>query len=119
MSYLTEELTSLKKLLDQGIITQEEFDAKKAQILSAPVAGIYEQQPFQGYGDAPKDEGSTGGWAVLGFFFPIVGLILYLVWRDTKPLSAKAAGRGALIGFVVGVLLYVFSAAVLSFSFVR
>ena len=30
---LSEELTKLKSLLDKGIITQEEFDAKKAQLL--------------------------------------------------------------------------------------
>lgn len=30
---LTTQLTELKSLLDQGILTQAEFDAKKAQIL--------------------------------------------------------------------------------------
>ena len=53
----------------------------------------------------PVEEGSTGGWAVLGFFFPLVGLILYLAWIDTKPKSAKAAGKGAIIGFIVGIVL--------------
>ena len=51
------------------------------------------------------EEGSTGGWAVLGFFFPLVGLILYLAWIDTKPKSAKAAGKGALIGVIIAVIL--------------
>lgn len=51
------------------------------------------------------EEGSTGGWAVLGFFFPLVGLILYLAWSDTKPKSAKAAGKGALIGVIIAVIL--------------
>ena len=27
-----------------------------------------------------KKEGSKFGWGVLGFFFPLVGLILFLVW---------------------------------------
>lgn len=43
---------------------------------------------------------------VLSFFFPLVGLILFLVWRDQKPLSAKAAGKWAIIGVVVIVVLY-------------
>ena len=30
---ITAQLTELKSLLDQGILTQEEFDAKKRQIL--------------------------------------------------------------------------------------
>ena len=37
----------------------------------------------------------------LGFFIPIVGLILYLVWKDQTPLKAKSAGKGALIGAIV------------------
>lgn len=47
-------------------------------------------------GDAPNM-----GFAVLGFFFPIVGLILYLVWHTDYPLKAKSCGKGALIGFCV------------------
>lgn len=44
------------------------------------------------------------GWGLLGFCFPIVGLILYLVWRQDKPNNAKAAGIGAIIGFVLGLI---------------
>jgi uncharacterized membrane protein YvbJ len=51
-------------------------------------------------------EGSTFGWGVLGFFVPICGLVLYLVWKDSKPLSAKAAGRGALIQVIVASAIY-------------
>lgn len=36
-------------------------------------------------------------WGVLGCCIPIVGLILFLVWKDTKPNTAKAAGIGALV----------------------
>ena len=50
------------------------------------------------------DTGSVG-WAFLGFFFPLVGLILYCVWLSTKPLSAKMAGKGALISVIVNVVL--------------
>ena len=42
----------------------------------------------------------SGGFAVLSFFFPIVGLILYLVWHDTLPLRAKSEGKGALAGVI-------------------
>lgn len=47
------------------------------------------------------------GWGLLGFCIPIVGLILYLVWKDTKPLTSKAAGKGALISVIVGVVFYI------------
>ena len=42
----------------------------------------------------------SAGYAILCFFFPIVGLILYLVWRDLYPLKANSCGKGALIGIV-------------------
>ena len=51
------------------------------------------------------DSGSFG-YAVLGFFFPIVGLILYLVWKDSKPKSASASGKGALTSVIITVVLY-------------
>lgn len=53
-----------------------------------------------------QDAPSTG-FAVLSFFFPIVGLILYCVWRDTLPQRAKSAGVGGLLGFIIGVILTV------------
>ena len=59
-------------------------------------------KPATGVGDAPDT-----GYAILGFFFPIVGLILYLVNKDTYPLKAKSAGKGALISVIIGVVLYV------------
>lgn len=53
-----------------------------------------------------QDNGSFG-WAVLGFFIPIAGLILYLVWRTEKPLSARRAGIGALVSVIVGAVFTV------------
>lgn len=64
----------------------------------------YGQQPYMGQQSA--DTGSFG-WAVLGFFFPLVGLILYLVWRTEKPVSAKQAGMGALVSVVATVALWI------------
>lgn len=63
----------------------------------------YQQPAYSpGYSQQSNDSGSFG-WAVLGFFIPLVGLILWLVWKDTKPKSAKMAGIGALVG--VGICL--------------
>ena len=51
-----------------------------------------------------SESGSQFGWGVLGFLIPIVGLILFLVWKDKKPSASKAAGIGALIGFVLNII---------------
>lgn len=53
-----------------------------------------------------QDSGSAG-WGFLGFFFPIIGLILYLVWKDERPKTARMAGKGALIGVIVGVVFFI------------
>lgn len=57
------------------------------------------------YPQANPTDAPSGGYAVLGFFIPIVGLILFLTWKDSFPLRARSAGKGALIGFIVGVIL--------------
>lgn len=46
------------------------------------------------------DTGSFG-WGILGFFVPLVGLVLYLSWRDDRPKDAKKAGLGALISTII------------------
>ena len=50
-----------------------------------------------------QDIPSTG-LNILSFFVPLVGLILYVVNVDSKPVMAKAIGKWALIGFIVGVV---------------
>ena len=47
------------------------------------------------------------GWGLLGCCIPIAGLILFLVWKDTKPKSAKAAGIGALVSVILCVIYYI------------
>ncbi len=57
--------------------------------------------------EAPVTYIDKGGfsWGILGFFIPVVGLTLYLVWRDLKPKNSKAAGIGALVSVVGGVVI--------------
>lgn len=57
-----------------------------------------------------EDNGGIG-WGLLGCCIPIVGLVLFLVWRDQKPRTAKAAGIGALVSVIIGILWYVLAMA--------
>ena len=83
-----------------------------AYLQPQPQQPAYTQQPLYqqaqpaytpGYSSQSNDSGSFG-WAVLGFFIPLVGLILWLVWKDSKPKSAKMSGIGALVGVGISVL---------------
>lgn len=60
-----------------------------------------------------QDDSSSFGWALLGFCVPIVGLILYLVWKDKTPLKAKSAGKGALVSVIVSIIFYIIYAVIL------
>lgn len=78
--------------------------ASAAPRQEAPQTNQYQQNQAPYQPAAPVDNGSFG-WAVLGFCFPIVGLVLYLVWKSNKPISAKKAGIGALVGFCLNLIL--------------
>ncbi len=48
------------------------------------------------------------GWGLLGFCIPVAGLILYLVWLNERPMTAKAVGTGALTSVILIMLFYFF-----------
>ena len=56
---------------------------------------------------ASENDSSSFGWALLGFCIPIVGFILWLVWKDNTPLKAKSAGKGALISVILSIVFYI------------
>ncbi len=61
--------------------------------------------------DAPNT-----GFGVLSFFFPIVGLILFILWKDNTPLKAKSAGKGALAGVITSVIFGILWGIVIAVS---
>lgn len=70
---------------------------------------------------AASNDSNSMGWWCLGFFFPIIGFILWLVWTGNKPMRAKRAGWGALTGVIVSVVLTILvfvAVAVLTYNIV-
>ncbi len=65
--------------------------------------------PYCGTPQSTPAVNDNGGilWGLLGCCIPVVGLVLFLVWKDTKPRTAKAAGIGALVSVGLGILYYV------------
>lgn len=87
----------VSSLLYIGTGIKTAYAAKKARIKSASAQ-------YQTEMDRTKDASSIG-YAILCFCFPIVGLILYCVWRESLPKRAKSAGVGGLLGFVISAVL--------------
>jgi hypothetical protein len=81
-------------------------ESEQTTSTSAPAPSAYPPMP----GDA-----KSTGLAVLCFFFPMIGLILWLVWKDQYPLKASSCSKGAIIGVIVYVLLVI---AVYSLEFI-
>ncbi len=73
------------------------------------------QQKAYTYG---KANDSIGAWWLLGAFIPLVGLILFLVWKDEYPKRAKSAGIGALVVACIEVIIsIIYFIAVVAFFF--
>lgn len=49
------------------------------------------------------------GFKILCFLIPIVGLILYIVEKEKNPIKANSAGKCALWGFVISLLITLIS----------
>ncbi len=68
-----------------------------------PFCGVQQKSNIS----APVEDNGGFGWGLLGFCVPVVGLILYLVWKDERPLTSRAAGKGALISVILGVVIWI------------
>ena len=53
-----------------------------------------------------EQEQTSAWWAILGFFFPIIGLVLFLVWHKSKPRRADYVFKGSLVSFTISFISY-------------
>ena len=68
-------------------------------------------------GNSPKpsfaQDSPSFGLAIVGFLFPLIGAIMYIVWLSPLPFRARSAGKGALIGVIVSlvstVVIYIYT----------
>lgn len=79
-------------------------------------SGGYNAPPPQYTRYTDPDDRRSVGFGVLGFFIPLVGFILWLVWRDSMPQRARSCAIGALVGVIVYVIFAIISVA-LSLTF--
>ena len=62
---------------------------------NCPECGSAQKKAPQRSSVAPDTGGF--GWGLLGFCIPIVGIVLYFVWKDERPATARVLIQGALI----------------------
>ena len=69
--------------------------------------------PFTGTNNQDTvDRGALIGLSILGFFIPLAGLIVFIVYESSKPRLAKAAGLSALIRVLSKTVLSAIYAAI-------
>lgn len=56
-----------------------------------------------------KQDTPSVGFNILALVIPIAGLILYFTWKDETPNKAKSVLTCAIIGWALGILIYIFS----------
>ena len=54
---------------------------------------------------ASQNDEKSVGMNILSVLLPIVGYIVYFVWRKETPIRAKSVLTSALIGSAIGILL--------------
>ena len=93
--------TNDQQFTDNNVNPQPQFQQPQYQ------QPMYQQPMYQ---QPPVVDKKNTGLNVLSFFFPLIGLILYLVFKDQTPIKAKGCGKCALIGFLIGIVgSFVFS----------
>lgn len=97
----------------EAVRTTEEAVRTPEEVVAAPQAVNLQESiiPAEKMQKSPVknnlSEGSAFGWGVLGFLLFPVGLILSFIWRKKYPKRAKSSGKGAFLGFVLLILLYI------------
>ena len=55
------------------------------------------------------EDTSNVGWALLGFFVPVAGIVLYFVWKNQKPKTAKKCITGFFVNLGISIILVILS----------
>lgn len=87
----------------QGNYNQPGYQAPPQQAYYAPQNGA--QMPPYGIPQQPIEEKASVGFAILSFFIPLAGLIIFLTKKNDRPKTAKVSGICALVSVVLGTVI--------------
>ena len=98
---LFNELEQLKKLLDDGVITQEEFEREKARVLSTN----YSVQPAAGWNLGIDEKSFVALMHASQFLSAFIApIIIWLVFKDKSKLVDEVGKN--IINFQISIVLY-------------
>lgn len=87
----------------QGNYNQPGYQAPPQQAYYAPQNGA--QVPPYGMPQQPIEEKASVGFAILSFFIPLAGLIIFLTKKNDRPKTAKVSGICALVSFILNIVI--------------
>lgn len=87
----------------QGNYNQPGYQAPPQQAYYAPQNGA--QMPPYGMPQQPIEEKASVGLAILSFFIPLAGLIIFLTKKNDRPKTAKVSGICALVSFILNIVI--------------
>ena len=64
----------------------------------------------------PQEKKANIGFAVLSFFFPLIGLIIYIVFKNSEPKTAKLSVKCALFSVLFRIIISLFATFLLGLS---
>ncbi len=84
-------------MADNNYQNDNQNDNQNQQYYQGPVQNMnYAPEP-------PKEEKASVGLAILSFFIPLAGLIIFITDKSKKPKTAKVCGICALVSFIISV----------------
>lgn len=87
----------------QGNYNQPGYQAPPQQAYYALQNGA--QMPPYGMPQQPIEEKASVGLAILSFFIPLAGLIIFLTKKNDRPKTAKVSGICALVSFILNIVI--------------
>lgn len=123
----------LEEATEQNVQSSSYYNAQKPSDTSSQ--GVY-YQPAQGDNaqqsgyyqptgndytytqpEKPQEEKASVGLAILSFFFPVVGIILYFVMKKDRPKTAKKSLTCAIASFAISVIFSIVMTIAAGFLF--
>ena len=90
---------------------QQSYQTPPQQGYQQPYNQQAPNQPFYPPYQPPQEQKASVGFAILSFFIPLAGLIIFLTQKDKRPKTAKTSGICALVSFILNIIIIIASYA--------